>query len=60
MSRSGGISQTRAKAALAMLLAACSRDKLASFTAAGLAGSYNVPIADAEKMLARARQGAML
>jgi hypothetical protein len=33
---------------------------LAGFTAAGLAGSYNVPVAEAERMLAQARQGRLV
>lgn len=56
MSRTA-ISQKRATAALTMLLTGCKPEQLSSFTAAGLASSYNVPVATAEKMLARARQG---
>jgi hypothetical protein len=54
------ISSSRAKAALSMLLAGCTPERLASFTVEGLAVSYNVPVSTVEKMLARARQGQML
>ena len=51
------ISGKRARAALSMLLTGCTDERLKGFTAAGLAGSYNVPIATVEQMLAAARQG---
>lgn len=49
--------QNRARAALSMLLSGCKPEQLASFTAAGLAGSYNVPLATVETMLAAAKIG---
>jgi hypothetical protein len=58
--RTSSLSSKRAKAALQQLLTGCREERLAGFTAAGLASSYNVPVAEAEKMLARARQGRML
>jgi hypothetical protein len=58
--RTSQLSSKRAKAALQQLLCACRDDRLAGFTAAGLAGSYNVPIAEAERMLAQARQGRLV
>lgn len=54
------LSQKRAVTALTQLLCGCRREKLAEFTAQGLASSYNVPLATAEAMLARAQQGRML
>lgn len=64
MSRRGwgskSISQTRAATALTQLLCGCTPERLASFTAAGLAGSYNVPLPQVEAMLAKARQGTLL
>lgn len=54
------LSSKRAKAALQMLLTGCAPDRLAGFTAASLASSYNVPIAEADKLLSAARQGRML
>jgi hypothetical protein len=50
------ISQKRATAALSILLYGCTAERLAGFTAAGLAGSYNVPLATAEQMLSAARK----
>lgn len=43
-----------------MLLTGCTKERLASFTPAALAASYNVPITTAEQMLSRARQGNLL
>lgn len=54
------VSQKRAEAALIMLLTGCRRDRLANFTADGLAKSYNVSFATAERMLNAARQGTLL
>jgi hypothetical protein len=50
------ITQKRARAALSQLLYGCTAERLAGFTAAGLAGSYNVPLATAEQMLSAARK----
>lgn len=50
------LSQKRAEVALTMLLAGCRDAQLAGFTAAGLAGSYNVSLASAERKLADARK----
>ena len=50
------VSRKRARAALSMLLAGCTNERLAGFTAAGLAASYNVSPAKAEEMLAAARK----
>lgn len=47
--------QKRAIAALSMLLSGCKLEQLNGFTAQGLAGSYNVPLAKAETMLAAAK-----
>jgi hypothetical protein len=58
MQRSYGsrqISAKRAAAALQQLLYGCTDERLAGFTAAGLAGSYNVPVETAERMLSGAR-----
>lgn len=58
--RRGGtkvISQKRAQVALTQLLTGCRPERLAEFTGAGLAASYNVPVAVAEDLLAKARQG---
>lgn len=65
MKRRGGgssaqISAKRAKSALVMLLTGCTRERLASFTPESLASSYNVPLADCQQLLARARQGTLL
>ena len=49
------LSKPKATAALTQLLYGCTLDKLASFTAEGLAASYNVPLATAERMLREAR-----
>jgi hypothetical protein len=51
------LSRPRATAALSMLLSGCTIERLAGFTAAGLAASYNVPAATAERMLVAARRG---
>jgi hypothetical protein len=58
--RTSQLSSKRAAAVLAQLLSGCTSERLASFTAAGLAGSYNVPVAKAEVMLAAARQGRLV
>lgn len=50
------LSQKRAAAALTQLLYGCAPERLAGFTAQGLAGSYNVTLATAETMLAAARR----
>jgi hypothetical protein len=50
------LSQKRAAVALSMLLYGCTDERLKDFTAAGLAGSYNVSLAAAETMLAGARK----
>lgn len=50
------LSQKRAAAALTSLLCGCTDERLDGFTAAGLAGSYNVPVGTVEQMLATARQ----
>ena len=50
------ITQKRAAAALTQLLYGCTDERLAGFTAQGLAGSYNVPLATAEQMLTAARR----
>lgn len=54
------ISSKRAATALQTLLIGCTKEKLASFTAVGLAGSYNVTVAQAEQLLAKAKQGRLL
>lgn len=46
--------------ALTGLLYGCTDERLASFTASGLASAYNVPLARVEAMLASARQGRLL
>jgi hypothetical protein len=58
--RPSRISGKCAKQALVSLLYGCTPERLASFTAQGLAASYRVPIAEAERMLAKARQGRMI
>jgi hypothetical protein len=58
--RTSSMTAKRAKAALSMLLAGCTAERLAGFTAAGLSSSYNVSIAEAEKMLAATRQGRLV
>lgn len=60
MARRGNISSKRAAASLAMLLAGCTAERLAGFTAAALSAAYNAPPAKAEEMLARARQGRLV
>jgi hypothetical protein len=58
MTRSYGskqISGKRATSALTQLLYGCTDERLQGFTAASLAGSYNVPLATAERMLDGAR-----
>jgi hypothetical protein len=49
------ISAKRAAAALQQLLYGCTDERLAGFTAAGLAGSYRVTVETAERMLCGAR-----
>lgn len=51
------ISKKASNAQLVQLLYGCTDERLAGFTAAGLAGSYNVPVATAESMLCDARRG---
>jgi hypothetical protein len=58
--RTAQITQAKAATALTCLLYGCTKERLAGFTAQGLSGSYNVPVAKAEEMLARARQGRLL
>jgi hypothetical protein len=58
--RAGTISKKSAASALTQLLCGCTPERLAGFTAASLAGSYNVPIDKAEALLARARQGRLV
>jgi hypothetical protein len=58
--RTSQLSGNKAKAALAQLLAGCTKERLAGFTAASLSASYNVPHDKAEELLARARQGRLL
>jgi hypothetical protein len=57
---SSQLSKPKAESALTMLLTGCTKERLASFTAQGLAGSYNVPLATAERLLMSARQGWLL
>jgi hypothetical protein len=54
------LSRKRATGALAMLLSGCTQERLAGFTAASLASSYNVPLAKAAELLDRARQGRLV
>ena len=54
--RPSHISSKRAEAALSMLLTGCTAERLAGFTAAALAGSYNVKIEIVERMLQGARR----
>jgi hypothetical protein len=49
------LSAKRATAALTNLLYGCTAERLAGFTAAGLAKSWNVSVATAERMLVAAR-----
>lgn len=58
--RQSNISEKRAIAALTSLLYGCKKDRLATFTGASLAASYNVPLNRAEALLAAARQGRLL
>lgn len=58
--RRSNISKKCATSALASLLHGCTDERLASFTGAGLASSYNVPLDRAQEMLAQARQGRLL
>lgn len=50
------MSGKQAEAALAQLLYFCTPERLASFTAAHLAATHKVSVAQAEKMLADARR----
>jgi hypothetical protein len=50
------VTRKRATAHLAMLLSACTDERLRSFTAADLAKTHNVTPAKAEEMLADARE----
>jgi len=54
------ISAKGARAQLVQLLHGCTKERLASFTAAGLARSWNVPEATAAELLAKARQGRLV
>lgn len=58
--RKPNITQKSAVTALFSLLHGCTDERLASFTAASLAGSYNVSLDRAAEMLAAARQGRLL
>lgn len=58
--RRSTVSKKCAATALVSLLHGCTDERLASFTAASLAASYNVPLERAAEMLAAARQGRML
>jgi hypothetical protein len=51
------LSSKRATAALQQLLCGCTVERLAGFTAAGLAATHNVKLAEAERMLDAARRG---
>ena len=51
------LSQKQARASLAMLLNGCTVERLAGFTAAHLAATYNVPAGTVETMLRDAREG---
>jgi hypothetical protein len=55
--RTSHLSQRRAAAALSMLLSGCTAERLAGFTAAGLASTHNVKLGEAERMLDAARRG---
>jgi hypothetical protein len=54
------LSSKRATGALVNLLTGCTAERLAGFTAASLAASYNVTPEKAAELLNRARQGRML
>jgi hypothetical protein len=58
--RPASVSRKSGRAHLAMLLAGCRAEQLNGFTAAGLASTHNVPVAEAERMLAQARQGRLV
>ena len=49
------LSKPKATMMLTQLLYGCTPERLASFTAEGLSGSYNVPLATVERMLGEAR-----
>ena len=51
------ISAKQAKQGLTQLLYGCTEERLAGFTAQGLAASWRVPIAEVEDLLKRARAG---
>jgi hypothetical protein len=51
------LSRKRAESAVVMLLTGCKPERLAGFTPASLAASYNITIERAEELLTRARQG---
>jgi len=51
------ISAKRAKQALCQLLYGCTPERLAGFTAEGLAASYRVPIGEVAGLLQRAKKG---
>jgi hypothetical protein len=50
------ISSKRAQSALCSLLSGCTDERLAGFTAASLAASYNVSLETAERMLVGVRK----
>jgi hypothetical protein len=54
------LSRKRATAALSQLLCSCTAERLAEFTAAGLAATHNVTVDKADEMLSRARQGRLV
>lgn len=50
------VSRPKAETTLALLLSGCTPERLAGFTAQGLAASYNVPLPRVEAMLADVRR----
>lgn len=50
------LSARKAETALTALLYGCTAERLAGFSGAGLAASYNVPLPRAEAMLAEAKR----
>ena len=50
------LSRKKAEVAVTMLLAGCTDERLAGFTAESLAASYNVAASDVARMLADARR----
>lgn len=53
---SANLSRKKAELALSGLLYGCTEERLAGFTAQGLAASYNVPLPRAQVMLDEARR----